>query len=152
IFWMTGSMLIILLGMLVVPTMGWRWMIRLSITPSIILIFLFKVQDLLHACKERGSWRILLSSSFRRTSLLLWYSWFVASFAYYGSVLSSSELLEKNLLCVMNADEEHQVKHRHESGRCYCIPFGKSDYQTLLISSLGEVACESMTRNLNVSI
>ncbi|MED6266010.1 hypothetical protein CHARACLAT_031225, partial [Characodon lateralis] len=40
----------------------------------------------------------------------------------------------------MNADEEHQVKHRHESGRCYCIPFGKSDYQTLLISSLGEVA------------
>ncbi|MEQ2210210.1 hypothetical protein XENOCAPTIV_009874, partial [Xenoophorus captivus] len=56
------------------------------------------------------------------------------------TVLSSSELLEKNLLCVMNADEEHQVKHRHESGRCYCIPFGKSDYQTLLISSLGEVA------------
>lgn len=48
IFWMTGSMLIILLGMLVVPTMGWRWMIRLSITPSIILIFLFKVQVLLH--------------------------------------------------------------------------------------------------------
>lgn len=110
IFWMTGSMLIILLGMLVVPTMGWRWMIRLSITPSIILIFLFKfipesarynvtagkvdaaVKTLQRiarmnrtslppgrlvepALKERGSWRILLSSTFRRTSLLLWYSW-----------------------------------------------------------------------------
>ncbi|XP_042338513.1 putative transporter SVOPL [Plectropomus leopardus] len=39
---MTGSMLIIILGMLVVPTMGWRWMVRLSVTPSIVLIFLFK--------------------------------------------------------------------------------------------------------------
>uniref|UniRef100_A0A3Q3IV09 Major facilitator superfamily (MFS) profile domain-containing protein n=1 Tax=Monopterus albus TaxID=43700 RepID=A0A3Q3IV09_MONAL len=172
IFWMTGSMLIILLGMLVVPTLGWRWMIRISITPSVILIFLFRVRCPLHrsvltsgntpaavetlqwvakinraslppgrlvdpAVKERGNWRILLSSSFRRTSLLLW---FVASFSYYGSVLSSSELLEKNLLCVTDADQEHQVKHRHVDGLCYCIPFKPSDYQTLLISSLGEVA------------
>ncbi|XP_013881342.1 putative transporter SVOPL [Austrofundulus limnaeus] len=175
IFWMTGSVLIIVLGMLVVPTLGWRWMIRLSITPSVILIFLFKfipesarynvsagnvdaalktLQRIAKmnraslpagrlvepAVKDRGNWRILLSSSWRRTSLLLWYSWFVASFAYYGSVLSSSELLEKNLLCVTNADPEHQVKHRHQDGLCYCIPFGTGDYQTLLISSLGEVA------------
>ncbi|XP_039999213.1 putative transporter SVOPL isoform X2 [Xiphias gladius] len=175
IFWMIGSMLIIVLGMVVVPSLGWRWMIRLSVTPSVILIFLFKfipesarynvsagnVQAAVKTLqwiakmnraslppgrlveppeKERGNWRILLSSSFRRTSLLLWYSWFVASFAYYGSVLSSSELLEKNLLCVTDADREHQVKHSHEDGLCYCIPFGFSDYQTLLISCLGEVA------------
>ncbi|CAI5636721.1 putative transporter SVOPL isoform X1 [Oreochromis niloticus] len=175
IFWMLGSMLIIILGMLVVPTWGWRWMIRISVTPSIILIFLFKfipesarynvsagkteaAMKTLHwiakmnraslppgrlvepITRERGSWRILLSPSFRRTSVLLWYSWFVASFIYYGSVLSSSELLEKNLLCVIDADKEHQVKHRHEDGLCYCIPFGYSDYQTLLISCLGEVA------------
>ncbi|XP_034019600.1 putative transporter SVOPL isoform X2 [Thalassophryne amazonica] len=89
---------------------------------------------------ERGSWRILISPAFRRTSVLLWYSWFVASFAYYGSVLSSSELLEKNLLCVTDGNLEHQVKHRHEDRLCYCIPFGMSDYRTLLISSLGEVA------------
>lgn len=36
-------MLIIILGMLLVPTLGWRWMIRLSVAPSLILIFLFKV-------------------------------------------------------------------------------------------------------------
>ncbi|KAM9328198.1 putative transporter SVOPL isoform 3-T3 [Pholidichthys leucotaenia] len=90
--------------------------------------------------RQRGSWRILLGSSLRRTSFLLWYSWFVASFAYYGSVLSSSELLEKNLLCVTNADLEHQIKHKHEDGVCYCIPFEMKDYWTLLISSLGEVA------------
>lgn len=64
----------------------------------------------------------------------------MASFAYYGSVLSSSELLEKNLLCVTDADQEHQIKHRQQDGLCYCIPFALSDYQTLLISSLGEVA------------
>lgn len=71
---------------------------------------------------------------------------FVASFAYYGSVLSSSELLEKNLLCVTDADQEHQVKHRHEDGLCYCIPFALSDYQTLLISCLGEVARKCLTK------
>lgn len=92
------------------------------------------------ASSGRGNWRLLLSPALRRTSLLLWYSWFVASFAYYGSVLSSSELLEKNLLCVTNADHEHQVKHHLEDALCYCIPFGNSDYQTLLISSFGEVA------------
>ncbi|XP_074554671.1 putative transporter SVOPL [Halichoeres trimaculatus] len=175
IFWMTGSMLIIILGMLLVPTLGWRWMIRISVAPSIILIFLFRfipesarynvsagnvqaaVNDLQKIAKmnrsslpagrlveppvrERGSWRILLSPAYRRTSFLLWFAWFVASFGYYGSVLSSSELLEKNLLCIKDADKEHQVKHLHEDGLCYCIPFGLSDYQTLLISCLGEVA------------
>ncbi|TNM91455.1 putative transporter SVOPL isoform X2 [Takifugu flavidus] len=175
IFWMIGSMLIIILGMLLVPTLGWRWMIRVSIAPSLILIFLFKfipesarynvsagnlpaavetlqkiaamnrsslpaghlVEPIL---RERGNWRILLGSQFRRTSVLLWYSWFVASFLYYGSVLSSSELLEKNLLCVTDADREHGVKHHLEGKLCYCISFARSDYETLLISSFGEVA------------
>ncbi|KAG7215111.1 hypothetical protein INR49_022759 [Caranx melampygus] len=175
IFWMLGSMLIILLGMLVVPVLGWRWMIRISVAPSVILIFLFKfipesaryhvsagnIEAAVRTLQgiavmngaalppgrleepaqgKRGNWRILLSASFRRTSILLWFSWFVASFSYYGSVLSSSELLEKNLLCVTDADREHQVKHLQEDRRCYCIPFGRSDYQTLLISCLGEVA------------
>ncbi|KAJ4919077.1 hypothetical protein JOQ06_007916 [Pogonophryne albipinna] len=168
VFWMIGSMLIIVLGMLVVPSFGWRWMIRLSMTPSIILLFLFKsarynvsagnVQAALEtlqkiakmnrsslppgrlvepSVKERGSWRVLLSPAFMRTTLLLW---FVASFAYYGSVLSSSELLEKNLLCVTDPDPEHLVKHTHPDGLCFCIPFKNNDYQTLLISCLGEVA------------
>ncbi|CAL8278188.1 unnamed protein product [Gadus morhua 'NCC'] len=180
IFWMLGSMLIIVLGMTVVPTYGWRWMIRLSVTPSVVLLFLFWfipesarynvsagntraametlewIARMNHAAMppgrlvesaqtERGSWRILLSPAFRRTSLLLWYTWFVASFSYYGSVLSSSELLEKNLLCITDADAEHRVKHRHEEGSvCYCIPFAFSDYQTLLISCLGEVARSSV--------
>lgn len=50
VFWMLGSMLIIILGMLVVPSLGWRWMIRISVAPSIILIFLFRVTSRLHYC------------------------------------------------------------------------------------------------------
>lgn len=175
IFWMLGSMLIIVLGMTVVPTMGWRWMIRLSVTPSVFLIFLFRyipesarynvsagnmkaAMETLHSIakmnraslppgilveplvKERGNWRVLVGPLYRRTSLLLWYSWFVASFSYYGSVLSSSELLEKNLLCITDAGAEHKAKHVQQGAPCYCIPFGYADYQTLLISCLGEIA------------
>ncbi|XP_051546989.1 putative transporter SVOPL [Myxocyprinus asiaticus] len=175
IFWMLGSMFIIILGMTVVPTMGWRWMIRFSVIPSLILIGLFlfipesarfqvsagnvhgAVSTLNWIARmncailpegelrepevtERGNAFTLISPAFRRTSLLLWYSWFVASFSYYGSVLSGSELLEKNLLCVTDADQEHQIKHNHDEALCYCIPFNMADYQTLLISCLGEVA------------
>uniref|UniRef100_A0A8C9RDA8 SVOP-like n=1 Tax=Scleropages formosus TaxID=113540 RepID=A0A8C9RDA8_SCLFO len=201
IFWMVGSMLIIILGLTVVPTMGWRWMIRFSVVPSIVLLGLFQVswtprrqcsrnpqptlltlpspwgQFIPESARfnvsegnvkaavatleriarmnkaslpegnlveppetERGNYYILVSPPFRRTSLILWYSWFVASFSYYGSVLSSSELLEKNLLCVTDSDEEHNIKHVQEEALCYCIPFGSADYVTLLISCLGEVA------------
>uniref|UniRef100_A0A672NKX2 SVOP-like n=1 Tax=Sinocyclocheilus grahami TaxID=75366 RepID=A0A672NKX2_SINGR len=167
-----AGMLIIILGMTVVPTMGWRWMIRFSIIPSIILIGLFmfipesarfqvsagNIQGAMSTLNwiarmngatlpegelrepevtERGNAVTLISPAFRRTSLLLW---FVASFSYYGSVLSSSELLEKNLLCMTDADPEHQIKHNQEEALCYCIPFNMADYQTLLISCLGEVA------------
>ncbi|KAK3517692.1 hypothetical protein QTP70_015673 [Hemibagrus guttatus] len=175
IFWMMGSLLIIILGMTVVPTLGWRWMIRFSVIPSVLLIILFQfipesarfqvsagnvegaVATLKKIAKmngaslpegelresivtERGNAATLVSRAFMRTSLLLWYSWFVASFSYYGSVLSSSELLEKNLLCVTDADEEHSIKHNQDEALCYCIPFNMADYQTLLISCLGEVA------------
>ncbi|XP_063068649.1 putative transporter SVOPL [Engraulis encrasicolus] len=175
IFWMVGSMLIIIMGMTVVPTLGWRWMIRISIIPSLILILLFKfipesarfqvsvgntrgAMETLQwiarlnnthlppgelrepLVKDRGQCSILVSSTFRRTSVLLWYTWFVASFAYYGSVLGSSELLEKNLLCVTDADPHAHVRHDQEGAPCYCVPFTHQDYSTLLISCLGEVA------------
>lgn len=74
----------------------------------------------------------------------------MASFSYYGSVLSSSELLEKNLLCVTDADREHGVKHHLEGKLCYCIPFASSDYETLLISSFGEVARKFLSRPLTI--
>ncbi|XP_048091522.1 putative transporter SVOPL isoform X2 [Alosa alosa] len=174
VFWMMGSMLIIVLGMTVVPTLGWRWMIRISIVPSVVLILLFKfipesarfqvsVGNVAGAMetlqwiarlngaklppgvlrepvvKERGHGSVLVSSTFRRTSVLLWYTWFVASFSYYGSVLGSSELLEKNLLCVTDADPHTHIRHDQQGAPCYCVPLTNDDYITLLFSSLGEV-------------
>ena len=67
----------------------------------------------------------------------------MASFSYYGSVLSSSELLEKNLLCLTDAGGGHDARRHLLDGHCYCLPFASSDYETLLISSLGEVARKS---------
>uniref|UniRef100_W5KRF6 SVOP-like n=1 Tax=Astyanax mexicanus TaxID=7994 RepID=W5KRF6_ASTMX len=147
IFWMVGSLLIIILGMTVVPTLGWRWMIRFSIIPSLILIGLFQVKPRWWILEYLNLFIELLLiivlevkiilSRYRYSILVLK---FVASFTYYGSVLSSSELLEKNLLCVVDADAEHGIKHNQEEALCYCIPFNMADYQTLLISCLGEVA------------
>ncbi|TRY64668.1 hypothetical protein DNTS_028698 [Danionella cerebrum] len=173
IFWMLGSMLIIILGMTVVPSMGWRWMIRFSIIPSIVLIALFmlipesarfqvsagniegamstlnRIARMNGATLPEGELREPEVVSMRRAlrgvldHLPLPYKYhkmFVASFTYYGSVLSGSELLEKNLLCVTDADSDHQIKHQQEDSLCYCIPFNMDDYQTLLISCFGEVA------------
>ncbi|XP_035384520.1 putative transporter SVOPL isoform X2 [Electrophorus electricus] len=183
IFWMLGSMIIIILGMTVVPTLGWRWMIRLSIIPSLLIIGLFQfipesarfqvsvgnirgaVATLRRIARmnktslpdgdlrepivtEMGNALTIINPTLRRTSLLLWFSWFVASFSYYGSVLSSSELLEKDLLCVTNPDPEHSIKPNHEEELCYCNPFNMDDYKTLLISSLGEVALSPLNIGL----
>ncbi|KAK1790384.1 hypothetical protein P4O66_014281, partial [Electrophorus voltai] len=175
IFWMLGSMIIIILGITVVPTLGWRWMIRLSIIPSLLIIGLFQfipesarfqvsvgnirgaVATLRRIARmnktslpdgdlrepvvtEMGNALTIINPTLRRTSLLLWFSWFVVSFSYYGSDLSSSELLEKDLLCVTNPDPEHSINPNDEEELCYCNPLTMDDYKTLLISSLGEVA------------
>lgn len=69
---------------------------------------------------------------------------FVASFSYYGSVLGSSELLEKNLLCVTDADPHTHIKHSQPGAPCYCVPLTQTDYITLLFSCLGEVVCKCL--------
>lgn len=74
IFWMTGSMLIIILGMLLVPTWGWRWMIRFSVAPSVILIFLFKVRHPPH----------LFAPTCHHLSVLTWF--FLCCISVYSRV------------------------------------------------------------------
>ena len=46
VFWLAGSLLIIGLASVVVPTIGWRWLIRIASIPGIILIMAFKVMKL----------------------------------------------------------------------------------------------------------
>ncbi|XP_058298323.1 putative transporter SVOPL [Hylobates moloch] len=42
VFWLAGSLLIIGLASVIVPTIGWRWLIRVASVPGIILIVAFK--------------------------------------------------------------------------------------------------------------
>ncbi|XP_041114457.1 putative transporter SVOPL [Polyodon spathula] len=171
-FWLIGSLMVIVLGLAVVPTYGWRWLIRISTIPSIILIVLFKfipesarynvssgntkvaietlqkIAKMNRAClpegrlvesvvERRGYFLDLITPSYRRTSLILWYSWFVASFSYYGIILASSELLERNLVCGTQAGTK---TNGADGSPCYCSSFGPSDYHTMLISTLGDIA------------
>lgn len=47
VFWLVGSLLIIGLASVVVPTIGWRWLIRIASIPGIVLILAFKVRMLM---------------------------------------------------------------------------------------------------------
>ncbi|XP_078273114.1 putative transporter SVOPL isoform X3 [Rhinoraja longicauda] len=169
IFWLTGSTIEILLAYLIVPTLGWRWLVRISTLPSIILLVVFKCipesarysvsagntqdakQTLNYIAKmnrsclpqgtltetqtaKRGSIFDLVDSEYRRTSVQCWFIWLGTAFAYYGLVLTSSELLENNPVCGTSTNE-----NGHNSlESCHCKMFEAADYQTMIISTLGE--------------
>ncbi|XP_053321241.1 putative transporter SVOPL [Spea bombifrons] len=177
VFWLTGSLLIIGLGWVVNPSLGWRWLVRFASIPGIILVIVFKFipesarfnvsvgnhQEAVHTLQKianinhskmpegtisepvvdnMGSFLDLLDPKYRRTSLQIWIIWLGISFAYYGVILASTELLERNLLCgsgqpALGAQEEVLEE---SSTPCYCHTLSSSDYQTMLISTVGEIA------------
>ena len=47
VFWLTGSLLIIGLASMVIPTIGWRWLIRITSIPGIVLTVAFMVTKLM---------------------------------------------------------------------------------------------------------
>ncbi|XP_062914333.1 putative transporter SVOPL isoform X3 [Mobula hypostoma] len=169
IFWLTGSTIEILLAYLIIPTLGWQWLVRISTLPSIILLVVFKCipesarynvsvgntqsarQTLNYIAKmnrsclpqgslvetqmvRKGSIFDLVDSEYRRTTLQCWFIWLGTAFAYYGLVLTSSELLENNPVC--GVPEGSNVYNSLET--CHCKMFEAADYQTMVISTLGE--------------
>ncbi|XP_023394949.1 putative transporter SVOPL isoform X1 [Loxodonta africana] len=178
VFWLAGSLLIIGLASVVIPTVGWRWLIRIASIPGIILIMVFKfipesarfnvstgntqaalatleriarinssvmpegrlvepVQD------KRGRFADLLNAKYLRTTLQIWVIWLGISFAYYGVILASAELLERDLVCGSQSESEvaMTVGDSEESqSPCYCHLFAPSDYRTMIISTIGEIA------------
>ncbi|XP_014349044.2 putative transporter SVOPL [Latimeria chalumnae] len=175
IFWLLGSVLVVVLGSGIIPGIGWRWLVRICTIPSIFIIIGFKfvpesarynvsagkgsaaVDTLQYIARmnrsslpegslnepiveNRGRFFDLFDSKFRRTTLQLWILWFGTAFAYYGLILASSELLERDLVC--GAKEEAHEKAAAEDVQypCRCQMFGTSDYNTLIISTLGEFA------------
>ncbi|CAN2391886.1 transporter SVOPL, partial [Pristimantis euphronides] len=172
LFWLGGSLLIIGLGSVVNPTLGWRWLVRFASIPGIILILVFKfipesarfnvsvgkrqaAMDTLGkiakinrskmpegtiqepVAEKNGSFLDLLDRKYLRTSLQIWVIWLGIAFAYYGVILASSELLENNLLC---GTGQTPVGVEEGDGPCYCNMLSPSDYQTMIISTVGEIA------------
>ncbi|XP_072124110.1 putative transporter SVOPL isoform X3 [Mobula birostris] len=83
---------------------------------------------------RKGSIFDLVDSEYRRTTLQCWFIWLGTAFAYYGLVLTSSELLENNPVC--GVPEGSNVYNSLET--CHCKMFEAADYQTMVISTLGE--------------
>uniref|UniRef100_H0XGX1 SVOP like n=1 Tax=Otolemur garnettii TaxID=30611 RepID=H0XGX1_OTOGA len=180
VFWLTGSLLVIGLASVVVPTIGWRWLIRVASIPGIILIVAFRfipesarfnvstgntqaalatlesiakmnrsfmpegklVEPIL---EKRGRFADLLDAKYLRTTLQIWVIWLGISFAYYGIILASAELLERDLVCGSKLKSKSTVVeaggHLEETqSPCYCHMFAPSDYQTMIISTIGEIA------------
>ncbi|XP_053575656.1 putative transporter SVOPL [Bombina bombina] len=84
----------------------------------------------------------LFDRKYLRTSLQLWVIWVGISFAYYGVILASSELLERNLLCgsgnlIPGTEDEMPEESRTP---CFCHMLSPSDYRTMIISTTGEIA------------
>ncbi|CRL08603.1 CLUMA_CG021238, isoform A [Clunio marinus] len=74
---------------------------------------------------SRGSLKALLSSSLRRTTLLLWFIWMSCAFCYYGLVLMSTELFGgKNRTPTPGLDD--------------CHALATTDYMDLLWTTLAE--------------
>ncbi|XP_045421278.1 putative transporter SVOPL [Lemur catta] len=175
VFWLAGSLLIIGLASVVVPSIGWRWLIRVASIPGILLIVAFKfipesarfnvstgntqaalatlesiarmnrsampegtlVEPIL---EKRGRFADLLDAKYLRTTLQIWVIWLGISFAYYGIILASAELLERDLVCGSKPRVVETPGDPESQSPCHCHMFTPSDYQTMIISTVGEIA------------
>ncbi|KAF6086954.1 SVOP like [Phyllostomus discolor] len=175
VFWLIGSLLIIGLGSVVIPTIGWRWLIRIASIPGIILILAFKfipesarfnvstgntqaaLATLQHIAKvnrsvmpegrlvepileKRGRFADLLDAKYLRTTLQIWVIWLGISFAYYGIILASAELLERDLACGSRPASGTSGISEGSPSSCRCRVFTPSDYQIMIFSTIGEIA------------
>lgn len=75
---------------------------------------------------NRGSIKALLSTSLRRTTLLLWFIWMACAFCYYGLVLMSTELFGGENKTVQPGDVPD------------CHPLATTDYMDFLWTTLAE--------------
>uniref|UniRef100_A0A7N4P081 SVOP like n=1 Tax=Sarcophilus harrisii TaxID=9305 RepID=A0A7N4P081_SARHA len=94
------------------------------------------------ASEKRGRFADLLDGKYLRTTLQIWIIWLGISFAYYGVILASAELLERDLVCGSQAETQMVLNGDSEESKspCHCHLFAPSDYKTMIISTLGEIA------------
>ncbi|XP_006817923.1 synaptic vesicle 2-related protein-like [Saccoglossus kowalevskii] len=176
VFWALGTCFEVFMAFLVIPTIGWRYLVGFSAIPLTISLLAFRylpesvrycmaagqqdvaVETLKRIAKEnnttlppgelvksvelpRGKFVDLFTKEYARTTLHLWFLWFAAAFSYYGLVLVSSEVLEFDSVC--GAMEEWS-KNSKEDGICFCQLLSKSDYVTIILTTLGELVAIPM--------
>ncbi|XP_029455626.1 putative transporter SVOPL [Rhinatrema bivittatum] len=92
----------------------------------------------------RGRFLDLIDRKYLRTSLQIWIIWLGIAFSYYGVILASSELLERDMVCGVDKSQVTEVDRSHESEEsrspCRCHLLSPADYQTMIISTVGEIA------------
>ncbi|XP_025939719.1 putative transporter SVOPL isoform X2 [Apteryx rowi] len=94
------------------------------------------------ANESRGRFKDLIHPKYLRTTLQIWIIWLGIAFAYYGVILASAELLERDIVCGSPAPAGEEAGDVSEESRspCHCRLFGPSAYQTMIISTVGEIA------------
>uniref|UniRef100_A0A8C4QVY4 SV2 related protein n=1 Tax=Eptatretus burgeri TaxID=7764 RepID=A0A8C4QVY4_EPTBU len=168
--WSVGILAMICLGILVLPTMTWKWFIFSTCLPLFISFFIcFSLPEsayyhmvcgqtekvlatlewisrfngvplpagtLMAGIKQERLGRIqdLLCENQRRTTLLLWFIWFVTSFSYYGMVLLTTELMKVDNSCAV-PDNVYT-----EDANCIhpCQLLTTKDYLDILWTTLAE--------------
>uniref|UniRef100_A0A8C6BAD2 SVOP like n=1 Tax=Monodon monoceros TaxID=40151 RepID=A0A8C6BAD2_MONMO len=166
VFWLAGSLLIIDLASVVIPTIGWHWLTCITSIPGIILImaFMFIPESAWFSVStgntqaalvtlERiakmnrsvmlegklvepilGRFTDLLDAKYLRTTLQIW--------------VICAELLERDMACGLRSESEAVVTvgvSEESQSPCHCQVFAPSDYQTMIISTIGEIALNPLT-------
>ncbi|XP_014016662.1 synaptic vesicle 2-related protein isoform X2 [Salmo salar] len=125
IFWALGTVFEVLLAIVVMPTLGWRWLLGLSTIP----LFIFAILSF----EDRGKIQDLFSPHFRWTTILLWFIWFSNAFAYYGLVLLTTELFQEGGACGESKGSKREPRCSLE-----CKYLTSDDYKDLLWTTLSE--------------
>ncbi|KAL0676113.1 hypothetical protein Bca4012_004094 [Brassica carinata] len=113
-FWTVGTILEASLAWLIMPSLGWRWLLALSSIPSSLLLMFYKwtpesPRYLILQGKKAEALSILekiartngtqLPKELIKRTLLLWVVFFGNAFAYYGVVLLTTELKTSQNSC-----------------------------------------------------
>ncbi|KAK7895284.1 hypothetical protein WMY93_020609 [Mugilogobius chulae] len=125
-FWALGAVCEVILALLVMPTLGWRWLLGLSIFPMVLFAILcFQT--------SRGRIKDLFSPQYRRTTITLWFIWFANAFTYYGIILLTTEMFQDGDACGTTQGAKAERTCRME-----CKYLTTDDYKDLLWTTLAE--------------
>ncbi|RUS79290.1 hypothetical protein EGW08_012945 [Elysia chlorotica] len=128
VFWAVGAAVEVIMAMLVMPTLGWRYLMAFSALP----VLLFPIFSHL---VSRGQMKDMFTPSYRLLSCVLNCLWFLFGLLYYGLALLLPTLLNNPDGCHGN-DITREDK---ESCTVECTAFTQSDYVDLVATAFADM-------------